>query len=138
VYAEEDLMQPAPEEPHPDPFMAELGFGAYGMGIAESITEELKERRKEILEELESLGVVEPEELVAEVPERGYKQIRRRSLMSTDPAGYHWSFDEGCPCDRCVEYSHRVSQAEQLMARVRKRADSPDSESTPNPNGGCC
>jgi len=148
------LPEPAPEEPHPNPFMAELGYKASdaepGPSLTKeimdgpvfewetdaiepaepeqfygvSIAEEMERSRKEIIEALSEAGLVNPEKYVT--PNYGPIKLRRNQEAS------HWRYDQGCDCRKCEEHEY-------LMRHQRKEADSPDSESTPNnPNGGCC
>jgi hypothetical protein len=176
---------PVPEEPHPDPTMAELGFGAedaepgppvdepyqpsesftdeyletsgseqykrwlkdwglvdpiplvFGKPIFDAfktpgkgMAEMLEEAQEAIIEEIEEQGIknargfVKGMEVVERPVELGYKQVSRKAHFRSDVAGYHWSYDPACPCVRCEEETYR------------KGADSPNSEPTPNPNGG--
>ena len=106
----------------------------YGVGIAD----ELERARLEIKASLEQARVVDPEKYIRDIPERGYKgppnsglykQILRKAVVDLSAEGYHWTYDEGCPCNRCVIESY---------TRQQKEADSLNSEPTSNPNGGCC
>lgn len=163
VYAEEihvdetDPVERQVVDAHPDPFMAELGFGAASaepgptfeeQGRCEkgywpsegffdavrnlpgkSLSEHLDERREEIKRELEAAGVAEPEHYVAEIAELGYKQHNYGPItLRRNQEESHWRYDPGCDCRKCEEHEYRT----------RKEADSLDSEPTPNPNGGCC
>lgn len=101
----------------------------YGKSMADMI----EEAQEGVIEEMEEQGLKNPRgflksmEVVERPVELGYKQVSRKAHFKSDVAGYHWTYDQACPCVRCEEETYRNQQ---------KEAGSPNSEPTPNPNGG--
>lgn len=148
-----------------DPFMEELGFKPeeenydpepnqeiHSTARGVELEEEMTARREEIIEELNQALVKDPEKYIADTPNLAYRQVARKLLFTQDVAGYHWTYDAGCPCRRCVEESYSrqrdwerrhplpegVERKDTPPYFQRKKAESPEGDPTSNPNGGCC